>query len=62
NLSLTAGAPGNTTQMITLNIYQTAFSAQEMAVGQAKAVIMFLIIAVISIIQVYLTQKREVEM
>jgi len=62
NLSLTAGAPGNTTQMITLNIYQTAFSAQEMAVGQAKAVVMFVIIAIISIIQVYFTQRREVEM
>ncbi|WKV08350.1 sugar ABC transporter permease [Thermoanaerobacterium sp. CMT5567-10] len=62
NLSLTAGAPGNTTQMITLNIYQTAFSAQEMALGQAKAVVMFVIIAIISIVQVYFTQKREVEM
>lgn len=62
NLSLTAGAPGNTTQMITLNIYQTAFSAQEMSLGQAKAVVMFVIIAIISIVQIYVTQKREVEL
>lgn len=61
NLSLTRGAPGNTTQMITLNIYQTAFSEQHMAYGQAKAVIMFFIIAVISIAQVYFTKKKEVE-
>jgi len=61
NLSLTKGAPGNTTQMITLNIYQTAFSQDHMALGQAKAVIMFIIIAVISIAQVYYTKNKEVE-
>jgi raffinose/stachyose/melibiose transport system permease protein len=61
NLSLTKGAPGNTTQMITLNIYQTAYSQRQMALGQAKAVVLFLIIAVISILQVYYSKKREVE-
>ncbi|MDP4092191.1 MAG: sugar ABC transporter permease [Bacillota bacterium] len=61
NLSLTKGAPGNTTQMITLNIYQTAYSEKQMAYGQAKAVVMFLIIATISILQVYFSKKREVE-
>lgn len=61
NLSLTKGAPGNTTQMITLNIYQTAYSQKLMALGQAKAVVLFLIIALISILQVYFSKKREVE-
>lgn len=61
NLSLTMGAPGNTTQMITLNIYQTAYSEKHMALGQAKAVILFAIIAIISLAQVYYSKKREVE-
>lgn len=61
NLTLTRGAPGNTTQMIALNIYQTAYTENRMALGQAKAVILFIIIAVISIIQVYYNKKKEVE-
>ena len=61
NLSLTRGGPGNTTQMITLNIYQTAFAEQKMAYGQAKAVIMFIIVAVIAILQVYFSKKKEIE-
>lgn len=62
NLSLTKGGPGNTTQMVALNIYQTAFSENKMAYGQAKAVVFFIIIAVISLTQVYFNKKREVEM
>lgn len=61
NLTLTQGAPGNTTQMIALNIYQTAYQENNMALGQAKAVLLFLIIAVISIIQIYNSKKKEVE-
>lgn len=61
NLSLTRGAPGNTTQMLTLNIYQTAYAENRMALGQAKAVVFFVVIAVISIIQVYYNKKKEVE-
>lgn len=61
NLTLTRGAPGNTTQMVALNIYQTAYSENKMALGQAKAVVLFVIVAVISIIQVYYNKKKEVE-
>lgn len=61
NLTLTQGAPGNTTQMIALNIYQTAYQENKMDLGQAKAVLLFLIIAVISIIQIYNSKKKEVE-
>lgn len=61
NLSLTRGAPGNTTQMLTLNIYQTAYAENRMALGQAKAVVFFVVIAIISIIQVYYNKKKEVE-
>ena len=61
NLALTNGGPGNATQMLALNIYQTAFSYNKMSLAQAKAVIFFILVAVIALTQVYLTKKGEVE-
>ena len=62
NLSLTGGAPYNSTQMVAMNIYNTAFLENKMAYAQSKALIFFIIIAVISLTQVYCNKKREVEM
>lgn len=62
NLSLTNGGPFESTQMVAMDIVKTAFSANEMAYGQAKAVIFFIIVAVISLTQVYYNKKREVDM
>jgi raffinose/stachyose/melibiose transport system permease protein len=61
NLSLTAGGPYNSTQMLAMDIYNTAFSQNNMALGQSKAVIFFLIVAIISLTQVYYSKKKEVE-
>ncbi|GMQ63486.1 carbohydrate ABC transporter permease [Vallitalea maricola] len=62
NLSLTGGAPRNSTQMLALNIYNTAFKFNKMGQAQAKAIIFFVVIALISLIQVYFSKKGEVEM
>ncbi|MCT4543224.1 MAG: sugar ABC transporter permease [Vallitalea sp.] len=62
NLSLTNGGPQNSTQMLALNIYNTAFKFNKMGVAQAKAILFFVIIAFISLIQVYFSKKGEVEM
>jgi raffinose/stachyose/melibiose transport system permease protein len=62
NLSLTNGGPYNSTQMVAMDIVKTAFSSNEMAYGQAKAVIFFIIVALIALTQVYYNKKREVEM
>lgn len=62
NLSLTGGGPYNSTQMVAMEIFKTAFTESEMAYAQAKAVIFFVIVAVISLTQVYINKKREVEM
>ncbi|MCA1020957.1 ABC transporter permease subunit [Halobacillus litoralis] len=62
NLSLTNGGPFNSTQMVAMEIVRTAFSDNDMAYAQAKAVIFFLIVAVIALTQVYYNKKREVEM
>lgn len=62
NLSLTNGGPFESTQMVAMEIVKTAFSSNEMAYGQAKAVVFFLIVAIISLTQVYYNKKREVDM
>ena len=62
NLSLTNGGPFGSTELITMNIFQTAFGYNKYAQAQAKAIIFFLVIMVITVIQVYTTKKREVEM
>ncbi len=61
NLSLTAGGPGNSTQMMAMNIYNTAFKFNQMGVAQAKAFILFLIVGAITLTQVYVSKKGEVE-
>jgi raffinose/stachyose/melibiose transport system permease protein len=62
NLALTAGAPGTDSAMLALDIFNTFYGRMGWeGVGQAKAVIFFLIVAVLSFAQLSLTRKREVE-
>lgn len=62
NLSLTNGGPFNSTQMLAMDIVRTAFTDNEMAFAQAKAVIFFFIVAAVALSQVYYNKKKEVEM
>ena len=52
----------NGTQMLALNIYNTAIAKNSYALGQAKAVLFFIILACVSLIQVRVSNKKEVEM
>ena len=62
NLALTNGAPGTDTEMLALNIYKTFYGRSGFqGVGQAKAVIFFIIVALIAFIQLKLTNKKEIE-
>ena len=61
NLSLTGGGPVNSTQMLALNIYNTAFGENRFGLAQSKAVIFMIVVMAISIIQLTVTKKREVE-
>ena len=62
NLALTDGAPSRQTAMLALDIYKTFYGAVgSQGTGQAKAVVFFLLLAVISLIQLRFTRKREVE-
>lgn len=62
NLALTNGGPFNSTEMLAMEIYNTAFSRYEMAYAQSKAVIFFILVAGVAITQVYMNKKREVEL
>ncbi len=62
NLSLTAGAPSNRTQMLALNIYNTFYGRTGWeGVGQAKAVIFFIVVALIALVQLAATRRKEVQ-
>ncbi|MDD2971185.1 MAG: sugar ABC transporter permease [Lachnospiraceae bacterium] len=62
NLALTNGAPSKKTAMMALDIYTTFYNRSGFeGVGQAKAVVFFIIVAVIAITQLVATRSREVE-
>ncbi|MEE1399242.1 MAG: sugar ABC transporter permease [Bulleidia sp.] len=62
NLALTGGAPMKQTELMALNIYQTFYGRVGFeGVGQAKAVIFFLIVIVMAGLQQYFTKSKEVQ-
>lgn len=62
NLALTSGAPMHKTEMLALNIVNSFYGRSNFeGVGQAKAVMFFIIVACIALSQLYYTRKREVE-
>lgn len=61
NLSLTKGGPYKSTESVALNIYNEAFLNNRYGLGTAKALLFFLIVAIITIIQVRITKSKEVE-
>lgn len=62
NLALTGGAPARETSMLALDIYNTFYGRIGwQGVGQAKAVVFFLIVAIIAFVQLKITGRKEVE-
>ncbi len=62
NLALTGGNPGKMSQLLALNIYDTMYGTTGwQGVGQAKAVIFFIMVAIIAVAQNKLTTSKEVE-
>ncbi|WP_461206694.1 carbohydrate ABC transporter permease [Clostridium sp. DL1XJH146] len=62
NLALTAGEPAKMSEMLALNIYNTFYSRTGWeGVGQAKAVVFFVIVAAIAVGQNKLTNRKEVQ-
>ena len=62
NLALTGGAPARETSMLALDIFSTFYGRTGwQGVGQAKAVVFFIIVAAITFIQLKITSRKEVE-
>ncbi|WP_433944402.1 carbohydrate ABC transporter permease [Paenibacillus sp. SN-8-1] len=62
NLALTAGAPAKQTSMLALDIYNTFYGKTGWeGVGQAKAVVFFVLVALIALVQLVITRRKEVE-
>ena len=70
NFSLTAGGPAAMfmeqsifgTELLAMNIYNTAFVGNDLAAGQARAVIFFVVLVAFSLIQVTINKRRELEL
>lgn len=64
NLSLTGGAPGKQSQLLALNIYDTFYARSGpmwKGIGQAKAVVFFILVVAIALIQLKATSSKEVQ-
>jgi raffinose/stachyose/melibiose transport system permease protein len=70
NVSLTGGGPAVMymgqaiygTQLFAMNIYNQGLKSNDMAGGQARAVVFFLVLVIVSIIQVSINKRREIEL
>lgn len=62
NIALTGAGPNYQSEMFSLNIYNEIFDLSNFGYGQAKAIIFFLIIALITMVQVKITKSKEVSM
>lgn len=60
--SLTNGGPYRSTEVFALNIYNEAFVYNNYGYGSAKAVLFFVLVAILSLIQVYFSKRREIEL
>ncbi len=61
NLSLTKGEPFGSSVMAAMHVYNQAFTYKNYGVGQAEAVILFLVCAIVGVTQVMVGKKGEVE-
>ena len=61
NLSLTGGGPGRQTTSLALDIYTEGYQNNRMGYAEAKAVILFVIVIAIAILQLRVTRSKEVE-
>ena len=61
NLSLTKGEPFNTSVMAAMHVYNTAFTYKNYGMGQAEALILFIVCAIVGVTQVMIGKKGEVE-
>jgi raffinose/stachyose/melibiose transport system permease protein len=60
NLSLTKGEPFMSSEMAAMHVFNQAFTYKQFGTGQAEALILFVVCAVVGVVQVYVGKKGEV--
>ncbi len=61
NLALTGGNPYRRTELISLHVFKESFGFGHFATGQTQAIIMFVVIALVAIVQVAISKRYEVQ-
>lgn len=61
NFSLTAGGPYGSTKMISMHVVQKAFTENNYGLGQAEAIVLFLVVGLVTGLQVYFSKRMEVQ-
>lgn len=61
NYSLTEGGPFGSTVFVSMHVFDKAFRSYDYGMGQAEAFVLFFIVAAVTIMQVYFSKKKEVE-
>lgn len=61
NITLTEGGPFGATRLAAMYVYNMAFSSKQYGLGQAEALVLFLVIAIIAVSQAFLGKSKEVE-
>ena len=61
NIYLTEGGPYGSTTLAAMYVYNMAFSSKKYGLGQAEALILFLVIAIIAVTQAFIGKSKEVE-
>ncbi len=61
NLALTEGGPFNSTRMVSMYVYNKAFLSQDYGLGQAEAIVLFIVVAAVTTVQVKFSKSKEVE-
>ena len=61
NFSLTEGNPFGSTVMASMYVYRKAFSEKNYGLGQTEAILLFVVCAFVSLMQIYFTKKKEVQ-
>ena len=61
NLTLTGGEPYGTTRLVAMYVHDKAFNSRQYGVGQAEALVLFVVVACISALHIYVGKKKEIE-
>lgn len=61
NLTLTQGGPYGSTELVAMRVYNKAFVSEQYGVGQTQALILFLVVAAVTVTQVVISKRQEVE-